>query len=330
MKAWRAYTDFIHKASWNQIPSDVQHMAARCILDLTGTLIAGSGTNLSQVARDIAATTYRGDQAMLMLDGRRSGAAGAAFANGMTIDSVDAHDGYRLAKGHAGAGIYPAALAAGEQLDWSGEAFVIALVVGYEIALRAGEALHELATDYHSSGSWVAIGAAAVMARARDLDAETTRHALGIAEYHGPRSEMMRCIDHPTMLKDGIGWGSMTGVVAAELAAAGFTGAPAATLEDDSVRSIWEDLGTEWRMRKLYFKPYPCCRWAHPAMDAALALTRELGVGGEEISGLQRFPQGHFVLAAVGYKSPAAKKVLDRGYYRQPARIARISAAASV
>ncbi len=104
MKAWRAYTDFIHRASWGQIPSDVQHMAARCILDLTGTLIAGSGTNLSQVARDVAATTYRGDQATLMLDGRRSGAAGAALANGMTIDSVDAHDGYRLAKGHAGAG----------------------------------------------------------------------------------------------------------------------------------------------------------------------------------------------------------------------------------
>ena len=53
------------------------------------------------------------------------------------------------------------------------------------------------------------------------------RHALGIAEFHAPRSQMMRCIDYPTMLKDGSGWGAMAGVSAAYLAADGFTGAPA-------------------------------------------------------------------------------------------------------
>jgi hypothetical protein len=35
------------------------------------------------------------------------------------------------------------------------------------------------------------------------LDREVTRHALGIAEFHGPRGPMMRRIDHPTMPKDG-------------------------------------------------------------------------------------------------------------------------------
>ncbi len=45
------------------------------------------------------------------------------------------------------------------------------------------------------------------------LDRAASRHALGgIGEYHGPRSQMMRCIDHPTMVKDGSGWGgAMTG-----------------------------------------------------------------------------------------------------------------------
>ncbi|MFQ5923429.1 MAG: MmgE/PrpD family protein, partial [Anaerolineales bacterium] len=223
----------------------------------------------------------------LMLEGRRSSAAGAALANGMTIDSVDAHDGYRLAKGHAGAGVFPAALAAGELLDWSGTEFLTALVVGYEVALRAAQALHELASDYHSSGAWVALGSAAVMARALGFDEGTTRHALGIAEYHGPRSEMMRCIDHPTMLKDGSGWGSMTGVMAAELAAAGFTGAPAITVEQENERAIWEDLGSAWRVRELYFKPYPCCRWAHPAIDAALTLVSEHSISASEISAME-------------------------------------------
>jgi hypothetical protein len=35
------------------------------------------------------------------------------------------------------------------------------------------------------------------------LNRTQTAHAMGIAEYHGPRSQMMRCIDHPTMVKDG-------------------------------------------------------------------------------------------------------------------------------
>ena len=54
---------------------------------------------------------------------------------------------------------------------------------------------------------------------------------MGIAEYHGPRSQMMRCMDHPTMVKDGSGWGAMCGVSAARMAKAGFTGAPALTLQ---------------------------------------------------------------------------------------------------
>jgi 2-methylcitrate dehydratase PrpD len=62
---------------------------------------------------------------------------------------------------------------------------------------------------------------------------------MGIAEYHGPRSQMMRCMDHPTMVKDGSGWGAMCGVSAARMAKAGFTGAPALTLQTE----YWQNLG---------------------------------------------------------------------------------------
>ena len=227
--------------------------------------------------------SYGGDESTLLLDGRKVSAAGAAMANGMTIDGMDIHDGYRLAKGHAGAAIFPAALAMGEVADWHGEDFVLALVIGYEIALRAGLALHKTAVDYHTSGAWNALGAAAVAARALRLDASQTRHALGIAEYHGPRSQMMRCIDHPSMLKDGSGWGAMVGVVASQLAAEGFTGAPALTLEDEQVYSTWKGLGSRWLMRDLYFKDYACCRWAQPAIEGALKLRVDYQINPSEI-----------------------------------------------
>jgi len=67
----------------------------------------------------------------------------------------------------------------------------------------------------------------------------------------------------------------MTGVLAGRLAAAGFTGAPALTVEGDDVASEWADLGQTWLVRDLYFKPYACCRWAQPAVEGARSLAAE-------------------------------------------------------
>src|SRR5690606_11554666 len=127
----------------------------------------------------------------------------------------------------------------------------------------------------HTSGAWGAVAVAGVGSRVLGLDPVRTREALGIAEYYSPRSQMMRVIDHPTMVKDGSGWGAMVGAVAALLAREGFTGAPAVTVEDEAVAGYWDDLGTRWRMLEQYFKPYPVCRWAQPAMEAAAQLRRD-------------------------------------------------------
>jgi 2-methylcitrate dehydratase PrpD len=270
--------EFIHDTQWRDVPAPVRSQARRCLLDTLGAAMGGRRTELSRIVHDFAATAYGGQGARLWLDGRPVSPPGAALANGMTIDALDIHDGSLLVKGHAGAAVVPAVLATvpvtgGRSV--SGQELLTTLVVGYEVALRAGVALHATACDYHTSGAWNALGCAAMAARALELDADQTGHALGIAEYHGPRSPMMRCIDHPTMLKDGSGWGAMTGVSAAMLAQAGFTGAPAVTVEAPEVADTWADLGARWRITEQFFKPYAVCRWAQPAMVGALALQDE-------------------------------------------------------
>jgi Uncharacterized protein involved in propionate catabolism len=110
---------------------------------------------------------------------------------------------------------------------------------------RAGIALHATVTDYHTSGAWNALAVAAIGARLLKLGPDKLREALGIAEYHGPRSQMMRVIDSPTMLHDGSAWGALAGVTAVYLADQGFTGAPAATVEAEEVDAIWRDLGEQ-------------------------------------------------------------------------------------
>ena len=224
---------FIHETTWDDLPPDVRHQARRCLLDTLAAGIGGRATELSQIIHNFAAAAFGGQGAKLWLDGREVSPPGAALANGMTVDALDIHDGHSLTKGHAGAAVVPGLFAvvfSEDAAGVTGKEFLTALVIGYEIALRAGMALHETACDYHTSGAWNALGVAALAARRFGLNRDRTWHALGIAEYHGPRSQMMRCIDHPAMVKDGSGWGAMTGISAAFLARANFTGAPALTV----------------------------------------------------------------------------------------------------
>lgn len=264
---------FIHDLSFADIPKAAQEMAQLCVLDLIGVGIGGVETPLSAIIRDHAVAMFGGGSARVLFDGRHCSPAGAALAGGMTIDSLDGHDGYNPAKGHVGCGVFPAALAFSDATGLQdGQSFLSDIVVGYELGSRLAVALHETAPDYHTSGAWVAVACAAIGARKLGLGYDETRHALGIAEYHGPRSQMMRCIDHPTMVKDGSGWGAMAGVSAAYLAQSGFTGAPAITLEGADAAPFWADLGTRWLTCEQYFKPYPVCRWAQGPIEGILAI----------------------------------------------------------
>ena len=271
---------FIYELSYADLPDSVVHQAKRCLLDLIGVAASGRQTELSRIVHSYAVSQMGASGqggARLIFDGRRASPTGVAYAGASTIDAFDAHDGHRLTKGHAGVALLPSLLAVTDMSGrWDGRELLTALVLGYELATRAGIALHASVSDYHTSGAWNALGCAAIVARHLRLDESRTRHALGIAEYHGPRSQMMRCIDHPTMVKDGSGWGALAGVSAAYLAADGFTGAPAILLDgSETSEPIWSDLGQRWLILEQYFKPYPVCRWAQPAVEAAASLVRK-------------------------------------------------------
>lgn len=275
--------DFIHQLNYDGLPNAVVEQGKTCLLDLLGVAVAGHATRLSKILGEFVGSQYPGEIPMLFSP-QRASACGAALFGGMLIDSIDAHDGQVLTKGHVGVAILPGLLAAVDEHELDGEEFLTALVLGYEIATRAGIALHATADDYHTSGAWNSIGVAAVTARIKALSPEHTWEALGSAEFYGPRSQMMRCIDHPTMIKDGSGWGALTGISSALLAQAGFTGAPAITLSDPAVQDIWSDLGQRWYILEQYFKAYPVCRWAQPAVEAVRQLRTQPEFDASQIS----------------------------------------------
>jgi 2-methylcitrate dehydratase PrpD len=280
---------FVRDFAFKQLPDDVIRQAKRCLLDLIGVAAAGSRTAASSIVNSYAAAHLAGRdrESRILFDGRRASAAGAAFAGATTIDAMDAHDGHALTKGHAGVAVLPAVLAYVDQgAECDGREFIVCLVLGYEIATRAGIALHASVSDYHCSGAWNALACAAIGSRLLDLDREHMRHALGIAEYFGPRGQILRVCSEPSMLKDGSGWGAHAGVTAALLARDGFTGAPAVTVEHADVQPLWRDLGTRWQILEQYFKAYPVCRWAQPAIEAVYALKRAHRFDADSIAGI--------------------------------------------
>ena len=277
--------DFIHAPL--SCDDTVREVGATLLIDTLGVAAGAASGAAGCIARDFAAmhmgAGQGGPSAPLLFDGRICGLPGAAFAAATQIDNLDAHDGFNPTKGHIGCAVVPALFAfAALRPDLTRGEALDALVMAYEVAGRAGIALHATVSDYHTSGAWNALGVAALGARLLGLTRDQTRHALGIAEYHGPRSQMMREIANPTMLHDGSGMGAMTGVMAVLMAQAGFTGAPAITI--DQAPEYWKTLGTDWTITRNYIKPYPVCRWAHPAIDAMRSLMRAHDLTADTVS----------------------------------------------
>lgn len=313
------FADFAVGLTPAAVPPAVAGRLRRSLLDTLGVAAVGSTTAMAAIARRGALALFgAGDAgvARMLMDGRRCSPAGAALAGAVTVDSIDAHDGTTPTKGHAGSAVIPALLAVADARLAAGDAITGAdmlawLALAYEVAYRAGQVQHATCPDYHASGAWTAVGVAVAVARMLGGTAAQIREAAGIADYHGPRSQMMRCIDHPTMLRDGVGWGAPTGVTAAYLALDGFTGAPALTCEGPQAAPFWADLGRRWlTVEHTHDKLHPCCRWAHPAIDGARQLMTGHGLVAADVAAVE-IRTFHMATRLAGH----APKTLDEFSY---------------
>jgi len=268
---------FIAQTRWEALPAEVQAIARMCLIDNLGATLAGTRTRVSRICTDYAHTTWPADHATILLQGKRASAVGAAFANAAAANGIDSDDGLQYAYGHGGAQIFPTALAVAEARNLSGARLLAGMVVGYEVAHRMGRCWHDHHDVYQACGSWGSIASAATAANLMDLTAEQAWHALGISDYQAPNLPMMRDVDHPAMVKHGIYWGAMTGVMSAEMAASGFTGIPS-LLGENQYRDWVKDIGDHYIMVKgvrWKMKHYACCGWAHAAVEGTHELVRE-------------------------------------------------------
>lgn len=163
---------FIVETRWDGLPKAVRNQARLCMVDDLGAALSGTLTRASRIMGAYAAETWPGDEATILLRGRRVGAVGAAFANAWAANAFDSDDGLRYAYGHGGAQIFPTALAAAELRGLDGGRMLVAMVVGYEVAHRVGRCWHDSRQVYQACGSWGSVACAATAAHLMGLTPE--------------------------------------------------------------------------------------------------------------------------------------------------------------
>ncbi len=291
MSATARLVAFVRDLDPDALPAPTLQHAARCVLDLIGVAIAGTRTPMAAISARFAHAQFAAGHATVIGSTKTLSVAGATWINGTHASALDMDDGNRMAMGHPGASVIPAALAIAEQTGASGKEFLAALIAGYEVAVRASAARVPWYKDrMYSTGIWGVFGATVAAGKLLGFDAATLQSALGTAGSHGAFPPGGLQANH-AMVKETIAWSGMTGVAAALLARDDFVG-PADFLDYSGrwdTSALVAGLGEPGRYAILdtYFKPYAVCRWAHASVDAVLELKHRHDLRVEEIESIR-------------------------------------------
>jgi 2-methylcitrate dehydratase PrpD len=300
----RYVAKFVRETRYEDIPGGVIELGKKSILDGLGLALAGSVARSGDyVRRHLASLNLGPGPATVIGSAIKVAPRFAAFANGVGIHADD-YDDTQLAVAadrvyglltHPTAPALPAALTVGEAKDASGRDVMLAYHLGVEVECKIAEAINprHYQTGFHATATCGTFAAASAAARLMGLDEDALLRALSIA---GSQSAGLR-ENFGTMTKPfHAGRASESGVVAAELAALGWTAtdkileAPrgffSAAGGGFDERAIANKLGAPWTFAEpgISIKPHPSGSLTHPGMTEMLRLIREHGIKADQVA----------------------------------------------
>ena len=263
---------------------DDRRRAVLHLLDWVGCAAIGAASEPGRLLRNWADAAGPGPCRVLF--GKSASAGVAAFANGGFGNVLEMDDVHKTAILHPGPVVIPAALAAAQTTGRDAAALLDGIVRGYEAVIRLGRTVGPAHyARFHNTATCGPFGSAAAACDVLGLPTAQWRHALGNAASMAGGVWQMR--HEPVMTKQlHTARAAEAGLTAAQLAAAGFTG-PSAILEgpqgfyaglcpDGDPDALLTEPEGRWLIHVVSFKPWPACRHAHAAIDAALVLRRKL------------------------------------------------------
>lgn len=297
MNETRILAEFVARLRYEDLPQAVVDQACRIVVDTVGCALSAwvEDPEKSRIALEIA-QLYRSDQgaSVIGVAGARSQPAFAALANGILANAADNDDTHKRALLHTGSVVVPPALALAETQGLTGRALLLALVAGYEVAVRVGMAV--MPTHYrfwHSTATNGTFGAAACAAKALGLDTEGVQRTLGLAGTQAAglntffeSGDMTKSI-HP-------GKAAFNGILSAQLARMGATSPPGilehpkgylnAYSSEPKPQKLTEGLGSTWEILQNGVKYFPSILASHSPIQATLALVQKHAIDPAQIA----------------------------------------------
>lgn len=302
---------FVHGATYLQLPEPARHAARRALVNIVGCCLGGARHEIVEIAADALLPLAGAGRASLLGRPERTDILTAALLNCMGSAAYSFDDTHAKSILHPSGAVATSLLAIAEQQSMSGEDFLLAFVLGVEIASRVCMAVSvPPATGdigWSQTGIAAGIGAAAASAKALGLNAQRTLWAIGIAalDASGFRAA------HGSMSATWIfGHAAQSGLRAAILAQHGLDG-PLTPLEGKygfsslfsstpHLAYLTESLGAQFEVEALAYKPYPCGVVIHPSLDAALAWHNAEGPAATSIAKVEL--RVHPSALALGYR----------------------------
>lgn len=277
----QAVVRFIQELKYEHLDGPAHAGISRLMRDQLALQIGISRMPWSQQLLQYAQAQQRPGRSRVMASQITMSAADAAFVNGAYGHGFEYDDAHGPSASHPGSCVIPAALAIGEELGSSLEDVITAMVAGYEVYTRIGvlAAPDLLRRGFHPHAILSNFGAAAVSAKLRGFDAETTLHALAIALSHASGTNEFTSTGG-SIKRVHAGMGTRNGMVSADMARAGITG-PRAFLSGNKgffktllQRSAADDAPARFapensfEIAKVWLKAYCACYCTHAYIDA--------------------------------------------------------------
>ena len=274
--------NFILDTRWEDLPAEVQERMKGCFTDLCGAMIIGSRSRQFDAGLRLAESVFAPGNVPVIGSERTFGVLGASAAMGHSSNAYDIDDGHNMTRAHPGTSFIGGVLAAAYEKNLSRDEMLAVMDVAYEVTIRGGAAMMEYYNFAHSSGTFGTLGVAAGVGRIYGFTREELNNVLSIADFNAPLVPGIRSVEYPSMNKDGVPFGVMIGLLALQAHMMGFEGNKN-LLESDEHGHFLDDLGTKHQVMDLYFKPYTCCRWGHPAIDACLEILNNNNLTADDV-----------------------------------------------
>ncbi|UFZ02274.1 MmgE/PrpD family protein [Bradyrhizobium ontarionense] len=281
---------YVAELKYDDIPPEVLDRAKVLTLDFLGSAIRArrEAESTPSVVNMLAALKLdSAGEATVFGDSRTWTPAVAALLNGTMGHSLDFDDTHADSSLHPSAPVVPAAFAVGEMVGASGREVLTAIVAGYEVCCRLGNALDptsHYARGFHPTATAGTYGAAAAAGKLFGLSEQQLIYAFGVSGSQAAGS-LQFLVNGAWNKRYQVGASAMNGVIAATLAKNDFIGAVESVEGKHGLLVGYTDtphrdkavagLGTTYETMKIGVKPYPSCRYTHAAIDAIIALRRE-------------------------------------------------------